>query len=94
MDIFSENMANTEDCLNDMISFMFANGEKCDSSYPLKAKTNEKIIKRPAFGVETNIWKHLKQIVELKKHYKSAEKGHNRTERNSIRTQVLDGFDY
>merc|ERR1712062_54066 len=74
VDIFSENMAKTEECLNDMISFKCANGEKCDLSFPLKEKTNEKIIKCPACGVETNIWKHLKRIVELKKDHETAKR--------------------
>ena len=84
VDIFSENMAKTEECLNDMISFKCANGEKCDLSFPLKEKTNEKIIKCPACGVETNIWKHLKRIVELKKDHETAKK--EITERKEIRS--------
>ena len=86
MDIFSENMVKSEECLNDMISFKCANKGKCDLSFPLKEKTNEKIIKCPACGVETNIWKHLKRIVELKKDHVTAKK--EITERKEIRSGI------
>ena len=86
VDIFSENMVKSEECLNDMISFKCANKGKCDLSFPLKEKTNEKIIKCPACGVETNIWKHLKRIVELKKDHVTAKK--EITERKEIRSGI------
>ena len=86
VDIFPENDAKNEEILNDMINFKCANGSKCDLSFPLKEKTNEKVIKCPACGVETNIWKRLKRIVELKKDHETAKK--EITERKEIRSGI------
>ena len=46
----------------------------CGISFPLNEKTNEKIIKCPldTCGIETNIWKKLKRIVELKRGHENA----------------------
>ena len=67
--------ARTEAMLNDMINFRCA-GKTCELSFPLKEKTNEKIIKCPneKCEAETNIWKRLKRIVELKRDHESARK--------------------
>lgn len=51
----------------------------------MKEKTNEKIIKCPACNAETNIWKRLKRIVELKKDHETAKK---EMERKEIRSAI------
>jgi hypothetical protein len=59
----------------DMINFK-CSGKKCTLSFPLTEKTNEKVVKCPleGCGAETNIWRRLKRIVELKKDHQTARK--------------------
>ena len=85
VDVHWKNETKMEEFLNDMINFKCA-AEKCDLSFPLKEKTNEKIIKCPACNTETNIWKRLKRIVELKKDHETAKK--EMIERKEIRSAL------
>jgi len=75
MNIHVDSNGKSEEMLNDMISFRCA-GKNCELSFPLKEKTNEKVIKCPmeTCATETNIWKRLKRIVELKKDHETARK--------------------
>lgn len=54
--------------LNDIVAYKCSNPE-CTLSFPLKEKTNEKVVKCPLeeCGKETNIWMKLKRLHELKK---------------------------
>ena len=66
----------------------FKCGEKtCTISFPLTEKTNEKMIKCPLenCGAETNIWKCLKRIVELKQDHLTARK---EAEKKVLRTAI------
>ncbi len=71
VDIHFEAEIYTDPILSDMINFKCA-GEDCGLSFPLKEKTNEKILTCPQCGTETNIWKRLKRIVELKRDHETA----------------------
>jgi len=59
----------------------------CTISFPLTEKTNEKLIKCPLedCGAETNIWKCLKRIVELKQDHLTARK---EAEKKVLRTAI------
>lgn len=59
----------------------------CTISFPLTEKTNEKMIKCPLedCGAETNIWKCLKRIVELKQDHLTARK---EAEKKVLRTAI------
>ena len=60
---------------NDMINYKCSSAN-CELAFPLKEKTNEKIVKCPLenCGAETNIWKALKRIVELRRDHETARK--------------------
>lgn len=75
VDINWDSEAKVEQVLNDMVNFRCA-GPNCTLSFPLKEKTTEKVIKCPLeeCGVETNIWKRVKRMVELKKDHETAKK--------------------
>merc|ERR1711963_432163 len=60
---------------NDMINYK-CSAANCELAFPLKKKTSEKIVKCPLenCGAETNIWKALKRIVELRRDHETARK--------------------
>ena len=70
---FGGETATTTILNSDMINFK-CSGKDCSLSFPLKDKTNEKVVKCPLeeCATETNIWKRLKRIVELKKDHQTA----------------------
>jgi len=86
VDIHWENQTKIPQGFQDMVNFKC--GEKtCTISFPLTEKTNEKMIKCPLenCGAETNIWKCLKRIVELKQDHLNARK---EAEKKVLRTAI------
>uniref|UniRef100_A0A0K2TBM5 SET and MYND domaincontaining protein 4like [Bombus terrestris] n=2 Tax=Lepeophtheirus salmonis TaxID=72036 RepID=A0A0K2TBM5_LEPSM len=64
-----KSMANMGSAMNDVVLYKCEGSPKCQLSFPLKEKTNEQVIicPLPQCGVDTNIWRHLKRLHELKK---------------------------
>jgi len=86
VDIHWEKETKLPQGFQDMVNFKC--GEKtCTISFPLTEKTNEKLIKCPLedCGAETNIWKCLKRIVELKQDHLTARK---EAEKKVLRTAI------
>ena len=66
----------------------------CGISFPLPEKTNEKIIKCPldTCGIETNIWKKLKRIVELKRGHENAREQLGKVISKISRKTIFDHY--
>lgn len=97
VDLHWENEAKIDSQLKDIINFK-CEGANCTLSFPLKDKTEEKIIKCPLgnCGVETNIWKRRKRIVELKRDHETARKElESKKERSAIHflSDLIDEWD-
>ena len=93
IDVHFENDLKCSDVMKNTIIFKCSN-TNCGISFPLPEKTNEKIIKCPldTCGIETNIWKKLKRIVELKRGHENAREQLGKVISKISRKTIFDHY--